>query len=114
MIDTAEMLAPQPPPTGNGRSVTDLALERIEHPFCRELLLARRQQGIERYGTELRTGNGRCTKADLLQELVDGLIYAVLLEHEVGPGMVPGYVEDLLEIVVDLVDWWPDLAASQP
>lgn len=47
-------------------------------------LIARSDLGKQRYGTYLHTWNNRDPSADLIQELVDALIYAQqdLLEHE--------------------------------
>lgn len=72
------LLEPQPPPTGEGESVTDLAMS---YQF-KQLLEKRRKQGLERYGTELRTHNGRWALADMTQEAVDGLLYATQYVHE--------------------------------
>lgn len=80
-----EMLAPQPQPERCclSMSVTDWLLERLRigpggHDAERvaELLRLRREQGRERYGTELTTFNGRFAAVDGLQEAVDLLLYA--------------------------------------
>jgi hypothetical protein len=72
-------LEPQPAPDScaMSASVVDALLADPQvSPRVVELLLARREQGRERYGTELTTYNGRDADLDLLQELVDGLKYA--------------------------------------
>ena len=51
----------------------DLCYER-NLDLCDELL-ARREVGIERYGTPLQTRNGRDAGLDELQELLDALAY---------------------------------------
>lgn len=92
-IDAASLLAPEPPPVASedSRSVTDLAIESARllklSPDTIALLLARREQGRERYGTELQTHNGRRALVDMLQEAVDGLVYALqyLGEHPEEP-----------------------------
>jgi hypothetical protein len=60
-------------------SVTDALLETLcgVSPLVAELLILRREQGRERYGTELTTWNGRDPDVDLLQERVDSLLYAM-------------------------------------
>jgi hypothetical protein len=57
--------------------VIDRLLDRPGlHPILQALLVERRAQGRERYGTKLRTRNGRNARADLLQEVLDAYIYA--------------------------------------
>ena len=82
-------LAPQPAPVGDGPSVVgwlvraapDIVPELRDVANLRPwdlldaLLLARREQGRERYGTELRGANGRRADIDALQEAVDLAIY---------------------------------------
>jgi hypothetical protein len=57
---------PEPPPSGEGLPVWEYVMEDIQ---------ARVQLGIERYGTVLRTGNGRDALWDLYQEQIDALMY---------------------------------------
>jgi hypothetical protein len=78
------ILAPEPPPQGEGPSVTTYALGQTEDMRVRALLEVRRRQGIERYGTELRAHNGRLALADLIQEQVDALLYSAQLAMETG------------------------------
>lgn len=92
-----EMLAPQPPPSGHGDSVTNWLLMRLglgrqggspatpdEFDRVEALLVARRAQCWRKYGMELRMGNGREARADALQEAVDLLLYLAqdLIERE--------------------------------
>jgi hypothetical protein len=74
------MLAPQPAPVEGKGSVVDDLVDAIRQarPLCGvvDLLPIRQQQGRERYGTELQYDNGRDPRCDLLQELVDALVYA--------------------------------------
>lgn len=65
---------PQPCPTGNGADVTDLVVKD---------LLVRREMGTRKYGTSLKTNNGRNAAIDLYQELCDAVLYArQLIEEE--------------------------------
>ena len=66
---------PQPSPTGEGKVVVDCVLEDIR---------ARAEMGREKYGTYLRTHNGRDALWDLYQELIDAVMYLrqKLLEEE--------------------------------
>ena len=77
-----DALAPQPDPVGGTASVTAWLLREVPSHCPHEdaarvcaLLEERRRQGIERYGAELWTRNGRDARLDLLQELVDALGY---------------------------------------
>lgn len=75
----AILLTEQPNPTGSGASITDslLVLERVQgSELLRELFRLRRGQGRARYGVELRAGNGRDPRRDLVQELTDAALYA--------------------------------------
>ena len=57
---------PEPPPTGNGRHViTELIRD----------LLDRDKMGTKKYGTTLRTKNGRDALNDALQEALDLVMY---------------------------------------
>lgn len=71
----------QPAPRyGNGEIVADdlarwtRSLE--EDPVLVGAILARKQIGVERYGQALQTNDGRNNMADMVQELLDALIYA--------------------------------------
>jgi hypothetical protein len=56
----------QPAPSGDGNPVT---IEVVTD------LLNRRQQGIKKYGVELKTGNGRDALVDAYQEALDLVMY---------------------------------------
>ncbi len=58
--------ASEPQPTGNGKKVLDEVLKD---------LTLRAETGKEKYGTYLRTNNGRDALVDLYQELLDGCMY---------------------------------------
>lgn len=57
---------PQPAPTGNGRDVTDMVLDDLK---------VRREAGTKKYGTSLRTNNGRNPLVDAYQETLDLALY---------------------------------------
>ncbi len=67
--------SPEPQPTGNGRKVLDEVL--------RDLTL-RAETGKEKYGTYLRTDNGRDALVDAYQEALDLCMYLKqkLMENE--------------------------------
>lgn len=74
---------PQPEPN-NGPSCHDLAVQRLRElevitkadlSYAIAAIEARKQMGIEKYGTILQRGNGRNPIADACQELTDALAY---------------------------------------
>lgn len=84
---------PQPTPTGNGSDVTDLVINDMQ---------VRREAGIKKYGTSLKTHNGRKALVDAYQESLDMTLYLrqKLGEHE-GPHPIPVKLTD--QITVKLV-----------
>ena len=67
---------PEPHPTGNGDLVTPPLLERLSaHPELTALVLERDAFGRSKYGTGLRTHNGRNPLEDGRQEIGDLLQY---------------------------------------
>lgn len=77
----------QPQPTGNGRIVLFEAITFAngyghQHEWMCEKLLERATQGKTKYGTWLRTENGRSALQDALEEALDGLMYATQLNME--------------------------------
>ena len=68
-------LQPEPPPTpGTGDLWRDV-IERTTDPVLRELYVARRAQGLARYGVPLQRDNGRNHLCDAVQEAVDLVVY---------------------------------------
>lgn len=65
----------EPSPTGTGKKVIDEVVMDIKARSC---------MGEKKYGTPLRTFNGRNAMMDLYQELLDSVMYAkqVLMEME--------------------------------
>jgi hypothetical protein len=61
---------------------------------------ARRQLGIERYGTPLQRGNGRDMAADGYQEALDGIAYAYGAEGD------DPEVEEIRRVSVRLATLW--------
>jgi hypothetical protein len=61
-----EAATPQPPPVGNGVGVDGFVIQDI---------LERSEMGKAKYGTTLRTFNGRDALVDLYQELLDAVKY---------------------------------------
>lgn len=67
----------QPSPTITGGSTVMVNLFRhIADRDITRAFTARYHLGIARYGTPLHTEDGRSTEADLLQELLDAVMYA--------------------------------------
>ncbi len=65
----------QPPPTGQGHRVLDRVLADLR---------IRSEQGRQKYGTELRTNNGRDPLTDAYQEALDLVQYLAqaIMERE--------------------------------
>jgi len=61
-MDSFDAAAAQPAPTGDGESVTDAMIQD---------LVDRREAGKKKYGTELKTNNGRDPLVDAYQEALD-------------------------------------------
>jgi hypothetical protein len=71
------------------RDVTEQAIELFEGlgPYCNTIIddfHYRSRIGLERYGTTLKTNNGRDALIDVYEELLDAYVYAVqhLMETE--------------------------------
>jgi len=73
---------PQPAPTGDGADVTALVIAD---------LAARREAGTRKYGTPLRTHNGRRALVDAYQEALDLCVY---LRQEIEEQREPESVDD--------------------
>lgn|GEM_PF-4680472 len=74
-----ELELAQPAPSGGTGDVWREVIDRLDgwglrplRPVCE----ARRLLGIERYGVPLGRGDGRDGERDLLEELLDGAVYA--------------------------------------
>lgn len=67
----------QPRPEGEGAPVVEHLLPDLPDDVA-DGVRARRDFGLEKYGTLLRVGNGRDALADLAQEALDCLIYTRL------------------------------------
>ena len=65
-MDSFDAVKPQPKPSGDGQDVTSLVVED---------LLARSDAGEKKYGTRLKTFNGRNPLVDAYQEALDLAVY---------------------------------------
>jgi 8-oxo-dGTP pyrophosphatase MutT (NUDIX family) len=77
---------PQPLPNGEGKVVLDALLAELQparhYDRVRVALSQRADYGLNKYGTLLRTFDGRDTRVDLVQELLDGMMYDKKLSME--------------------------------
>jgi len=71
MVDATQAASEQPMPIGEGVDVFDHLLKVLP-----DMLKARQDKGIATYGVSLHTNNGRNARLDLIQELLDALVYA--------------------------------------
>ncbi len=80
---------PEPPPKPAKGDLWMSVISQEADPGLCELFEARRQMGIEKYGTPLQAKNGRNAANDLMQELLDGIVYAeqVMVESAYHSGM---------------------------
>ena len=69
------ILDEQPAPVHADGDVWAEIIEETAEPRLRALFIARREQGIARYGVPLQRENGRDHSADAVQELVDAVVY---------------------------------------
>jgi len=94
----------QPPPTGDGEDVTAsvCGLLNVSAELA-DALRRRSVEGARKYGTVLKTHNGRNAAIDCYQELLDAIVYAhqAALEHEADreAGAPLGPLRD------DLISW---------
>ncbi len=63
---TTDASNPQPAPTGNGKVVVDVVINDLRE---------RAESGKKKYGTYLRTDNGRNALWDAYQEAIDLVMY---------------------------------------
>jgi hypothetical protein len=78
------LVIPEPAPKrGTGDVWAEIIAEARPGPV-RDLYVARREQGIAKYGTPLQRDNGRDHVTDAIQEALDGLAYARAARTEDG------------------------------
>jgi hypothetical protein len=86
MLDDPEVAARvQPAPTGNGIDIAGEAaadLKAMGHIDISEDIEARIRLGEKKYGTRLKSHNGRDAYLDLYQEILDGINYSKQLVIE--------------------------------
>ena len=75
-------MSPQPQPTGGAGDCWQELIDALPawHPM-RTACVERRTLGAERYGQVLRRGDGRDEVRDLVEELLDGAVYAQRLRR---------------------------------
>jgi hypothetical protein len=66
----------QPNPTPATGDTWQEIIDSLPDGALRNAAIARRQLGIERYGTPLQRNNGRDNRRDLVEELLDAMAYA--------------------------------------
>ncbi len=79
--DLPPISTPEPPPLAGTGDVWAEIIALEPEPALREVFAARRQFGIDKYGTPLQRDNGRDHNNDLAQELCDGIVYARAAER---------------------------------
>jgi hypothetical protein len=103
----------QPKPTGNGQDVAVRAAEVLRnfgYDKIAEDIEARIRLGEKKYGTRLKSHNGRDAVLDLYQELLDSLNYAMQCDIE---GIDNGNLFDrIANITIDVARLMADRAAA--
>ena len=101
----------QPLPTGDGQEVFPVALAACTSRSLREMLAARDLVGRQRYGTSLKTGNGRDMLRDAREELADAFLYltGAALEAKAA-GRITWVIENARESVEDA---WSRLGGAE-
>lgn len=95
---------PQPAPTGEGTPVLPAVLAHpLVTPRMRADLQARAIDGAEKYGTVLRTHNGRVAIVDAYQEALDGVMYLAQGVLEVGDPRVRSLLDCAVEIALGIL-----------
>lgn len=74
----------EPAPTAGVRVVLDVAVGRTRVTELQDDLKARAEMGKAKYGTYLRTFNGRDALTDAYQEALDLVMYLVQVNLETG------------------------------
>jgi hypothetical protein len=78
---TKDVATHQPQPTGEGAVVLDYVIEHLDKWLVVDAarlapdLKARAEEGLKKYGTYLRTNNGRDALIDAYQEILDAVMY---------------------------------------
>lgn len=99
MLDDPEIAAQvQPAPTGNGIDVAAEAaddLRRMGFVSIAEDIEARIRLGEKKYGTRLKSHNGRDAMLDAYQEILDGINYSkqLVIEGRDGGALFDALVE---------------------
>lgn len=81
-VNTSHTDSTQPKPQAGQESITDAVIGD---------LLARREHGVRKYGTELQSHNGRDAMVEIYQELIDSVVYVkqLLMERDAAPQLRP-------------------------
>lgn len=110
----AAVVAPQPPPTNTTGDVWQELIDAEPPGRIRDLMVARREQGIAKYGRPLGRENGRDHAADAIQEALDGMVYAVAAGRPMAALAFRDALSHLLNDKVDGAAWirWDEVSAK--
>ena len=106
----------QPAPTAGQEKVLPAAIRYVEQMDVEELaadLEARAEMGYGRYGTYLRTHNGRDAAMDCYQELLDGLMYIMQAMMELPADEVHELSRIRMYILISL-EWLKGYLQDRP
>lgn len=106
----------QPAPTAGQEKVLPAVIRYVEYMGNEDMvadLEARAEMGYGRYGTYLRTYNGRDAAMDCYQELLDGLMYIQQAMMELPPDEVYELVRVRMYILTSL-KWLKEYLQDRP
>ena len=100
----ATSIQPKPVITDKSRKVSDM-LDDIPDGVVKDMIKERIEFGRNKYGCELHSHNGRDMSVDVVQELLDAIVYMLVMDYEQGcscnmtaisilQGFVEAYYED--------------------
>lgn len=106
----------QPAPSAGREKVLPAAIRYVTNMGNEDMvadLEARAEMGYGRYGTYLRTHNGRDALMDCYQELLDGLMYIQQAMMELPPDEVHKLVRVRMYVLVSL-EWLKEYLQDRP
>jgi len=92
---------PAPVKNEKSQSICDSLLKKTSSDVVKHLIKERRKFGIKKYGTELMSHNGRDMKKDLLEEILDALVYCEGVIIEEGADYLLSNSSKILEVLVE-------------
>jgi hypothetical protein len=106
----AQLEQPVPIPSGD-ISCHDLAISWVKNPILKKLIEGRKAIGLARYGAILTPHNGRAALFDMIQELVDAIVYGFQLRENTGRNLFR-FLSSLEAVTVEAIEMEPETASE--